>query len=394
MATQKLKTLVIRFDHVDEAGPVAPGASPLSDTEMISAETRSSIAGKPLVVTTEDLSDGERGEVEQERNTLGTFISMPFTKIEPFQSDSVGDGPPDVSWGIETVGAIDADGDAAKDVKVAVLDTGIAPNHPAFDGIEPILQNFTDEPDEDIDGHGTHCAGTIFGQDVDGTRIGIARGIRKPLIGKVLGKGGGDSESIFQAIEWARREGAHIISMSLGMDFPKFRDRLEANGRHSREATSIALTAYRENIRLFDKISNLFSVPGPLKAPLMIAAAGNESRRKSYTISVAPPAAADDILSVGAIDPDLQPARFSNTNPNCCAPGVDIWSADFKGSIKKLSGTSMATPHVAGVAALRAQDLIEAKDFSPRNLRDEVIGNIQKLAGLTRRDVGAGVPVL
>lgn len=394
MATRKLKTLVIRFDLAVDTDIALPSSTPMSDTEMIGAETMSSLAKQAFVASTEDLSDGERGEVEQEKSTVGTFISMPFTKIEPFQADADGGQSPEISWGIETIGATEVAANAGEGVRVAVLDTGIAPDHPAFEGVNPIQKNFTEEVENDIDGHGTHCAGTIFGQDVNGTRIGIARGIREPLIGKVLGEGGGDSESIFQAIEWARREGAHIISMSLGMDFPKFRDRLAANNYHPREATSLALTAYRENIRLFDKISSLFSIPGPLQAPLMIAAAGNESRRDSYTISVAPPAAADDILSVGAIEPDLQTAKFSNTSPNCCAPGVNIWSADIEGGVKRLSGTSMATPHVAGIAALRAQGLINAGDFSPRNLRDELLGNIKKLAGLTRRDVGAGIPTI
>ena len=63
-------------------------------------------------------------------------------------------------------------------VVVAVLDTGIDPNHTAFANVPLVQKNFTSEPDDDQDGHGTHCAGTIFGQDIDNYRIGVARGIK------------------------------------------------------------------------------------------------------------------------------------------------------------------------------------------------------------------------
>ena len=72
---------------------------------------------------------------------------------------------------------------------------------------------------------------TIFGRDVDGKRIGIARGVRKALIGKVLSDtGGGSSEMIFRGIQWALDEGAHVISMSLGFDFPGAVKRMEDLG--------------------------------------------------------------------------------------------------------------------------------------------------------------------
>ena len=72
-------------------------------------------------------------------------------------------------------------------IVVAVLDTGIDASHPAFAGVEVIQKDFTGEGDGDQHGHGTHCAGTIFGRNVNGTRIGVAMGVKKALIGKVLG---------------------------------------------------------------------------------------------------------------------------------------------------------------------------------------------------------------
>jgi subtilisin family serine protease len=95
-------------------------------------------------------------------------------------------------------------------VTVAVLDTGIDSGHPAFAGVDLVLNNFTRDSSVDTDGHGTHCAGTIFGRDVNGTRIGMCRGVKRALIAKVLGPEGGDSVTIL----WAVSEGAQVISMA------------------------------------------------------------------------------------------------------------------------------------------------------------------------------------
>ena len=76
----------------------------------------------------------------------------------------------------------------------------------AFNGVDLERRNFTTGSDDDKDGHGTHCAGTIFGRDVDGLRIGVARGVDRAIIGKVLGPGGGASSDLADAITWAYRK--------------------------------------------------------------------------------------------------------------------------------------------------------------------------------------------
>ena len=104
---------------------------------------------------------------------------------------------------------------------MAVLDTGIDATHEAFKGIKLVQKDFTGEGNGDQHGHGTHVAGTIFGQTVQGPRYSVAPGIRRALIGKVLGtKGGGTTQGIIAAIQWAVKEKTHIINMSLGIDFP------------------------------------------------------------------------------------------------------------------------------------------------------------------------------
>ncbi len=142
------------------------------------------------------------------------------------------DAEPRPTWGIRAVRA-DTSPFTGAGVTVAVLDTGIDPNHPAFAGVE-LVRHFTDESDDDTHGHGTHCAGTIFGRDADGVRIGVAPGVTKAVIGKVLGAGGGGGDQIMEAIQWAIAEGANMISMSLGIDFPRYVELLTRRGRAHR----------------------------------------------------------------------------------------------------------------------------------------------------------------
>lgn len=392
----KLKSFVLRLPgtNVRNNGGVSPNANPAA-IPGVEAIANTASALNELKVESLDLEEGERVEVADEHDTVAVGISMPFTLIEPKAASAAALTEGD-SWGIASIEADGLDANAGAGVKVAVLDTGIA-DHEAFAGMNPIRKNFTDEVDYDINGHGSHCAGTIFGQDVGGRRIGIARGVREPLIGKVLGQGGGGSEEIMQAILWARENGANVISMSLGMDFPNFQRLLVGSGLIDVEATSIALRAYRDNLRMFDILSRLFADGVGFNSPLLIAACGNENRHPHpgidpphYEIATAPPAAADDILSVGAIDKNEKIAYFSNTLPDCCAPGVDILSVDHNGGLKAISGTSMATPHVAGVATLEAARLSSSGSFTGRELRQAVLSNAKPVAGLSKTNGGVG----
>jgi subtilisin family serine protease len=358
----------------------------------------------PLEITSQDLKDPGPEIRELRRDpSVDVILSIPLTLIKPFTT-ALPEPIPDVAWGIKKVGAA-SNGQDRNDVTVAVLDTGIERTHPAFSGVHLELVDFTvnasrvDGSAPDADGHGTHVAGTIFGRDVNGTQIGVAPKVRRALIAKVLGPGGGSIDTVSRAIDWALKRGADVITMSLGLNIPGTVTQIMQDGYPLEIAVSKALEAYRSTARLLDTLGRLVKerTEQAGRGALLVAACGNESRRNvdpRFTVAAALPAAGEGFISVGAVSHDDKVAYFSNTGCAVAAPGVDIVSAGLGGGLRSMSGTSMAAPHVAGVIALYTQELFRDGKRPAKwaeRVWDEVKSKVKRGPVPLDNDIGLGI---
>jgi len=227
-------------------------------------------------------------------------------------------------WGVDRVDA-DLSNHTGAGVKVCVVDTGIDKDHPDLQanivgGRNFVTKGATVDPTkwDDDNGHGTHVAGTIAAVDNTIGVVGVAPSASL-LAAKVLNRqGSGYLSDVIAGIDYCVQNGAKVVSMSLGSssDVQAFHDAVDA--------------AYASGV-------------------LLVAAAGND-----YGGAVSYPAAYDSVVAVSATDSADNPASFSNVGPEVelAAPGVSILSTYKGGGYATLSGTSMATPHVSGVAAL------------------------------------------
>jgi subtilisin family serine protease len=209
-------------------------------------------------------------------------------------------------------------------IRVAVLDTGMDLGHPDFAGRTFVTNTFVGQPVQDLHSHGTHCIGTACGPKAPaGTtpRYGIA--YRAPIyVGKVLtNSGSGSTAGVLAGMNWAVANRCVVISMSLGSQAP-------VQAAYTAAGTS-ALS----------------------KGCLIVAAAGNAGANTGA------PANSPTILSVASLDQNLRPSSFSNFGKiEIAAPGRDVFSSVPRPTrYGTKSGTSMATPHVAGCAALWAE---------------------------------------
>lgn len=369
------------------AGPVRSGLQGFGTRSMSRAAGTTRAPAPKVKVSTADFTAAEAASERKREGVRMVGRKMPIRLIAPMahRSGPATAGVDDISWGVKATGADTCPHDGAN-VTVAVLDTGIRRDHPAFAGIDftDSVRDFTDSAGtgEDLHGHGSHCAGTIFGRDVSGTRIGIARGITRALIAKVIPDDrGGDSAMLFDALNWASSMGANIASMSLGFDFPGMVEQLvEGEGLPQPVAVSNALVVFGQNLRAFDAIMATFRAGEPFgRNMLVIGAAGNESQRTAaanFRISASLPSAATGVVSVAAYGrkgANYMIAPFSNTDAQIAAPGVDILSVDIGGGLAEMSGTSQACPHIAGLAAMWWQKLeTDGEAPSPDRVREKM----------------------
>ena len=191
--------------------------------------------------------------------------------------------------------------------------------------------------------------------------------------------------------------------MSLGFDFPGLVRWWTGHGLEVELATSRALAQYQDNVRFFDHLVGLLRARGALEPSALLVAAGNESKRQvraDYAIEAGPPAAAEGIVAVAALGTLGSPhevlavAPFSNIRAAVAGPGMDIYPARAGGGYTTMNGTSMASPHVAGVAALWAErQLNRSVSVTISGLRSRLRGTarLEKIPGANYMDVGDGL---
>jgi subtilisin family serine protease len=283
------------------------------------------------------------------------------------QPTKLGLGP---TWGIKRLGAdqLWAAGFTGKNVLVGHLDTGVDGTHPALSGAIGKFAEFDMAGDQvpnakprDSDEHGTHTAGTIVGRPVSKGRFGMAPDAQ--LASAMVIEGGQVIDRILAGMDWVVGEGVRIMSMSLGL-------------RGYTPAFQVVIDALRA--------ANV----------LPVIAVGNEGPLTSRS-----PGNYANVLSIGAMNSDDQVADFSSSqrfdrpaNPICptlVGPGVEITSCVPGGGYKTMDGTSMATPHIAGLAAL----LLQARpNATADELETAIVSSCSLPAGMDQARANHGVP--
>jgi subtilisin family serine protease len=393
----------------------------LFDVTELSREQYDADRGVPVIVTYEEGADAadtraglfaDEGAEDAAPRVTGSFSSINGEAMDVAAEDAAAtwraltesaEGrsgqAPAVASGVATI-ALDAIVEASLDQSVpqigapqaweagydgtgttiAVLDTGITGDHEDVSSKVVAEQNFTPTDSAgDLFGHGTHVASIAAGTGAHsgGTYTGVAPGADL-INGKVLDDDGfGETSWILEGMEWAVDQGADVINMSLGGGDTSEIDPLE------------------------QAVNNLSAESDSL----FVIAAGNSGPTPG---SIGSPGSADAALTVGAVDDQDQIADFSSVGPrvgdgavkpDVTAPGVDIGAAASPGSViaeegtpvadgyVAISGTSMATPHTAGAAAILAQ---AHPEWGGEEIKAALTASTQPNAELSPHQQGTG----
>ncbi len=267
-----------------------------------------------------------------------------------------------IPWGIARVKAPAAwDYTQGAGVRVAVIDTGIDTTHPDLDGAVDGGYNAQADCErvdcyQDDNGHGTHVAGTIAGRGAGQWGVyGVAPKARLYAV-KVLGSdGSGALSDVIKGIIWCANNDIQVANMSLGSDTPS--DTMQKALRYAKA-----------------------------RGVVVVAAAGNSGGAVGY------PGAYPETIAVAAADWDDKVASFSSRGPQVkfIAPGVAVLSSKMGGDYWTLSGTSMATPHVTGLAALAVSEGYRGLD-GPDGVLEQLKKAAKPILGLSSDEQGFGM---
>ncbi len=330
------------LNGVNEQGAFQPSSAAADQFEVVSGKVRVLISfiHRPGP-SDEALIRGVGGVVRYTYHLIPAIAAtIPETAIGVLQGNrNVTHVAPDVrvhaldteldnSWGVKRIGAgiVHDSGNKGAGVKVAIIDTGIDYTHPDLDANYKGGYDFVNnDPDPmDDNGHGTHVAGIVGAEDNDAGVVGVAPEVSLYALKVLDESGSGYYSDIIAALQWCVDNGIQVTNNSYGSSLDP--------GETVKAAFD---NAYAAGI-------------------LHVAAAGNSGNPPGKGDNVSYPARWDSVIAVAATDKDDARARWSSTGPDLelSAPGVDIYSTYPGGGYATMSGTSMASPHVAGTAAL------------------------------------------
>lgn len=304
------------------------------------------------------------------KSAVASVLSPPeFSLIAPHPvttADAMAEGP---TWGLRRLGipglwerGIYGDG-----VLIGHLDTGVDATHPALANAVDVFAEFDSLGEivpsaatADTGIHGTHTAGILVGQPFKGAMFGVAP--KAKLAAAVVIEGGDVPARVLGALDWCVEQSCRVINMSLGI---------------------------RGYEPLFEDILDLLRE----RNILPVAAVGNEGPLTSRS-----PGNHLPVVSVGAID-DTDHVWWSSSSqrvpgkqrvvPDLVTPGVAVWSSVPGGSVKQLSGTSMAAPHVAGLAALL---MSHRPDASVAMIEEAIYRSCRRPANASTIRANRGIP--
>ncbi|MCG0274849.1 MAG: S8 family peptidase [Thermosediminibacteraceae bacterium] len=302
---------------------------------------------EPSVAKLQQLSEDPMIEYIED-DYIATIQALPYTVA------AIPKGQ-EIPWGVKKVAAQPVWKTCrGEGIRVGVVDTGIDLDHPDLkENIKEAYGVLDCKNIIDDNGHGTHVAGTIAALDNDIGVVGVAPKVEIYSVKAFDKHGRGTVSSIVEALNWCLEKKVHVINMSFGI-------------RHNSFTLRRAVQALlRNNI-------------------VLVAAAGNVGRENSVLY----PAKYPEVIAVAACNQNDRPASFSSSGPevDITAPGVDILSTHKNGTYKLMSGTSMATPHVAGAAAL----LLSLTNMNADDVKS-ILKNAAKDLGLPKEKQGAGL---
>ena len=285
------------------------------------------------------------------------------------------------TWGLQKIRALaawGAYGYYGEGVKIGILDTGVDASHPDLEGKVANWGEFdlmgrpVGSDPHDSHEHGTHCAGTLVGSDASGRYIGVAPEANLAAALVLDGENGGSDAQVLAGIDWAVEQGVDVISMSLGG--------LVMNAETPPTYTEAILTCMEAGIPVVAAIGNegeqTTGSPGNDLFALSVGATDPADRVAGFSGG-----RTQIITESDFIDSDYLPLPYSK--PDITAPGVAIFSSVPGGGWKSFSGTSMATPHVAGaIALLLAASSIREKESSFQRatlIQDLICGSVEDL---------------